>query len=115
MMGPLAWWRATPGSTALGFCPLIAGGVAQPFRLRIQHRIQRVFHAAAHNVLEIVADPIVIDLDDLAQFLRAILAHGGFPLRPLIRLATTSLAGPRGPPPLTQIRERFCTSSAELV
>src|SRR5262249_24586657 len=45
---------------------------------------------------EIVPDTIVIDLDDLAHFLRAILAHGGFPLRPLIRLATTSLAGPRG-------------------
>ena len=33
---------------------------------------------AAHDVLEIVPNPIVIDLDDLTELLRASLAHGGF-------------------------------------
>jgi hypothetical protein len=36
--------------------------------------------------------------DDLTQLFRDIIIHGGFPVRPLIRLATTSLAEPRGRP-----------------
>jgi hypothetical protein len=39
----------------------------------LDDRVQRLFNAAAHNVLEIVPDPIVIDLDDLAEFLCATL------------------------------------------
>jgi transposase len=47
--------------------------------------VQRPLHAAAYGVPKVVLDLFVIDADDLAQLFRAILIHGGFPVRPLIR------------------------------
>jgi hypothetical protein len=69
-------------------------------RFCFQHCVQRLLHAAAYGVPKLVLDPFVIDADDLAQLFRAILIHGGFPVRPLNRFATTSLAKPRGHRPL---------------
>src|SRR5262249_5345579 len=74
----------------------IPAGIAQPLRFRIEHCVQRLLNAAAHSSPQVVLHPLVINVDDLTQLFRAILIHGGFLVRPLIRFATTSLAEPRG-------------------
>src|SRR5678815_2612767 len=62
---------------ASGRAALVTLGVAQPIRLRIQKRVQRLLHAAPHHPVEVVPDPIVVDRDDIVQRTRCSLGHGG--------------------------------------
>ena len=52
---------------ATGFAALVALRIAQPIRLGIQQRVQRLLHTAPHHAVEVAPDPFVINHDDLAQ------------------------------------------------
>ena len=59
-LGPqLAFIMPGPGIGA-GFAALVALRVAQPIRLGIKQRVQRLLHAASHHAVEVVLDPIII-------------------------------------------------------
>ena len=68
-----------------GLRALVAFRIAQPVRLGVQQRIQRLLHAAAHDLPQVILDAIVVNPDNVRQRLRAIFLHGGsFVLGPLI-------------------------------
>ena len=56
---------------------LIALGIAQTIRLRLQKRVQRLLDAAAHDLAQVILNALVVNPDDVRQGLRAILSHGG--------------------------------------
>src|SRR5262249_31043284 len=57
---------------------LITPRIAQPIRLRFQQRIQCLLDAAAHDLAEVIPDPIVVDPNDVTLSRPfAILFHGG--------------------------------------
>jgi hypothetical protein len=93
--------------------PLVASRIAQPIRLRFQHRVQRLLDRAPDDVAEVLAHPLIIDPDHIAKpgpF--AILFHGGSLsvwLRRSSRNANLTRAGATA-----QICERFFTSSCEV-
>src|SRR5581483_6594871 len=102
---------AGPGIAA-GFAPLIALRIAQPIRLGIQQRVQRLLHAAADDTVQVVLDPLIVNRDDIAQRTRCSLSHGGSLLAGLVAFSHLQFSQIRGPASPTQLCERFCTSSA---
>ena len=51
---------------APGGRPLVALCVAQPIRLRFQHRVQRLLDSTPNDVPQVLAHPIVVDPDHVA-------------------------------------------------
>src|ERR1700746_1771963 len=75
-----------------GFAALIALRIAQPVRLNVQKRVQCLLHAATHHPVEMAFDPLIINRDDIAQWTRCSLCHGGSFLLSWLRFATSSSA-----------------------
>src|SRR5437868_3516641 len=91
---------------------LVTLGIAQPIRFGLQKRVQRLLHRATDHTVQVTFDPLVINRDDIAQWTRCILYHGGSLSLSWLRLATSSSArfGAASP---TQLCERFNTSSGQ--
>src|SRR5262249_58862418 len=63
---------------AASLSSLVATRVAQPIRLRLQHRVQCLLDSSPHDPTEMLTHPIVVDPDHIAQLSSfAILFHGG--------------------------------------
>src|SRR6516165_9059470 len=56
---------------------LIALSIAQSISLGIQQRVQRLLHATPDPAVEVSLDPLIINRDDIAQWTRCSLSHGG--------------------------------------
>jgi hypothetical protein len=56
---------------------LVTLGITQPICLSVQEGVQRLLHAAPHDPIEVVLDPIVVNRDDIGQRTRCIVQHGG--------------------------------------
>jgi len=50
---------------ATGFAALVALSIARPICLSVQQGVQRLLHAARHDPVEVVLDPIVVNRDDI--------------------------------------------------
>jgi hypothetical protein len=104
---------AGPGiATRLGV--LVALRIAQPVRLGVQKRVQRLFNRAANDTIQMPLDPFVIDPDHIVERSRnrRILTHGGF-LLSLFGLTSQSPEEPEsGPPAFNQLCEKNRTSSS---
>src|SRR5215471_3189925 len=100
----------TGTGVAASLTTLVTLGTAQPIRLGLHKRVQRILHRATDHTVQVTFDPLVINRDDIAQRTRCILCHGGSLLLAWLRLATSSSArfGAASP---TQLCERFRTSS----
>lgn len=61
-MVPVPWARGT-GEPRLA--ALVALGVAQTIRLRLQQRVQRLLHAAPNDLAKVVSNALVVDPDDV--------------------------------------------------
>ena len=84
---------------AAGRAALVTLGVAQPIRLRIQKRVQRLLHAAPHHPVEVVLDPLIVDRDDVVQRNRLVSVMAAPSRLTWLRLATSKSAR-SGPPAL---------------
>src|SRR5262245_429896 len=92
------------------FCPLIAPCIAQPIRLRFQHGVQRLLDRPPHDPTQMLAHPLVVDPDHIAELgPSAILFHGGSLLNWLRRSSRNANLTRAGA--TAQICERFFTSS----
>lgn len=83
--------RSYGAGIAPGFTPLIALRIAQPIRLGVEQRVQRLLHAAADHPVEMALDPIIINRNDIAQWTRCSLG-----LRRIARWPASAEAGARG-------------------
>src|SRR5215471_19319897 len=103
----------TGTGVAASLTTLVTLGTAQPIRLGLHKRVQRILHRATDHTVQVTFDPLVINRDDIAQRTRCILCHGGSLSLSWLRLATSSSArfGAASP---TQLCERFRTSSAPI-
>ena len=77
---------------ATGFAALVALRIAQPIRLGVQQSVQRLLHAPSNHAVEVALDPLIVNRDDMAQWTRCSLGHGGSFLLSWLRLATSSSA-----------------------
>jgi hypothetical protein len=89
----------SPGVPAC-LAALIALRVAQPIRLGIQQRVQRLLHATSHHPVEVRLDAFIVNRDDIAQWTRCSLSHGGSPLADLVPFSHLQFSQIRGPPAL---------------
>jgi hypothetical protein len=89
--------------SSLSTLPLEVGRPLVPLRLTqlvgfgVQHRVQVLFHGAAHQLVQMTANLALVDADDFTQRLRAIVFHGGGLLWSVLMLRNTSFNRP-GPP-----------------
>ena len=58
---------------------LVAFRLAKPIRLRIQKRVQRLLHAASHDLAQVILNTLVVNPDHVRQARRAILLHRASP------------------------------------
>src|SRR6516165_3042555 len=89
---------------------LIALRIAEPICLRIEERVQGLLHRPTDHPVQVIFDPFVIDLNNVAQRTRCILSHGGPFSLSWLRLVTSSSAR-FGAASQSQMCERYCTSS----
>ena len=90
---------------AAGRAALVTLGVAQPIRLRIQKRVQRLLHAAPHHPVEVVLDPLIVDRDDVVQRTRCSLGHGGSFSAHLVAFSHLQVSQIRGRQPYLFVRK----------
>jgi hypothetical protein len=90
---------------ASGRAALVTLGVAQPIRLRVQKRVQRLLHTAPHHPVEVVLDPIVVDRDDIVQRTRCRLGHGGSFSAHLVAFSHLQVSQIRGRQPHLFVRK----------
>jgi len=70
---------------ATGLRAFVTLRIAQPVRLGVQQRVQRLLDRAKNHPVQVPPDPLVVDRDDIRKRNRLILvSHGGFV--PLFRL-----------------------------
>src|SRR6516165_7374289 len=102
----------TGAAIASRLATLIALGIAQSISLGIQQRVQRLLHATPDHAVEVALDPLIINRDDIAQWTRCSLSHGGSFLLSWLCLATSSSARFGAVSPI-YLCERFCTLSSD--
>src|SRR6516162_8364290 len=99
------------GPSALSICAKdFVRYLAQSISLGIQQRVQRLLHATPDHAVEVALDPLIINRDDIAQWTRCSLSHGGSFLLSWLCLATSSSARFGAVSPI-YLCERFCTLS----
>src|SRR5262249_44190217 len=100
----------TGTGVAASLTTLVTLGIAQPIRFGLQKRVQRLLHRATDHTVQVTFDPLVINRDDIAQWTRCTLYHGGSLSLFWVALVTASSARFGAASPNSKC-ERFTTSS----
>jgi len=83
---------------------LVALGTAQRVCLGIEQPVERAFDRAPDQLAQMLVDPLLVNLHDLAQALPAILTHGGGLLCGLLNLDNPT--SPHEPPPPQNLHKK---------
>src|SRR5262249_45494020 len=82
------------------FAAFVTLRMAKPICLGIQQPVQCLLHAAPDDTVEVVLNPLIVNCDDIAQWTRCNLSHGGSLLAVLVAFSHLQFSQIRGRQPL---------------